>query len=142
MLGGMSVLGASLEWARAQAGIDSAPGGNAREIATATLAEFLVLAVLREHEMYGREIARTLSEHSDFGISPGLGILYSLLKKLAKEGALNVRRSQGSSRVFYSLTDLGRDRLLDIARRWAILNESVQSMVTDNWPLQDGASVR
>lgn len=90
-----------------------------------------MLAVLTEHEMYGREIARTLVEHSDFGIAPSPRALYSLLKILVKEGALNVRRVRGSSRVFYCLTDRGRDRFLAIAKRWAIMNDSVQSMVTN-----------
>lgn len=90
-----------------------------------------MLAVLTEHEMYGREIARTLVEHSDFGIAPSPRALYSLLKTLVKEEALSVRRVRGSSRIFYSLTDRGRDRFLAIAKRWAILNESVQSMVTN-----------
>ncbi len=96
-----------------------------------------MLAVLTEHEMYGQEIARTLVEHSDFGVAPSPGVLYSLLKILAKEGALHVRRARVSSRVFYSLTDQGRDRFLAIAKRWAVLNDSVQSMVTNMRTPQD-----
>jgi len=96
-----------------------------------TLQELFVLGVLKEREMYGLEIVRSLSTHSDFGISPGMGIVYPLLKTLVKEGTLRSRRVNGTPRTYYSLTDHGRERLLAIARRWASLNNAVQSLAAD-----------
>lgn len=131
-------MGLSLVRVRARAGQGSAPrDAGSLDIGVATLEEFLVLAVLSEHEMCGREIRRTLSEHTDFGVAPGYGSLYGLLRKLVKDGALHSRRAGDSSRAFYSLTERGYERFLAIAQRWAMLNESIQSMVMQLGPRRD-----
>jgi PadR family transcriptional regulator PadR len=95
---------------------------------TFALEEFFVLGVLREREMYGLEIVRSLSAHPDFGIHSGAGIIYPLLKTLVKEGTLHSRRVNGTPRIYYSLTDQGRERFLALVKRWASINDAVQSM--------------
>ena len=92
--------------------------------------------------MYGLEIARSLSEHPGFGIPPGNGVLYPVLKTLVRDGALNARRVPGAPRIYYSLTDQGRDRLLAIAKRWADLNDAVQSLVADSPPPRESQQPR
>jgi PadR family transcriptional regulator PadR len=101
------------------------------EISSFTLHEFFVLGTLKEREMYGLEIVRALSGQPDFGGHAGMGTVYPILKTLVKEGALCSRRANGTPRVYYSLTDQGRERLLAIAKRWAHLNNTVQSVVAD-----------
>jgi len=128
--GEQNVLAGAVEWVRVPSGDSLAqPHHASAEISAFTLPEFLVLVVLKEHEMYGLEIARSLSEHPDFGVPPGNGVLYPVLKTLVRDGALNARRVPGTPRIYYSLTDQGRERLLAIAKRWADLNDAVQSLV-------------
>jgi len=126
-----------VEWVRVPGGESLAQPhhiATSPEISAFTLPEFLVLAVLKEHEMYGLEIARSLSEHPGFGIPPGNGVLYPVLKTLVREGALNARRVPGTPRIYYGLTDQGKDRLAAIAKRWADLNQAVQSLVAPAAP--------
>ena len=78
--------------------------------------------------MYGLEIVRSLSAQPDFGIHSGAGIIYPLLKTLVKEGTLHSRRVNGTPRIYYSLTDQGRERFLALVKRWASINDAVQSM--------------
>jgi PadR family transcriptional regulator, regulatory protein PadR len=97
-----------------------------------TLHEFMVLGVLKEREMCGSEVAMSLSKIGDVGKPVGIGIVYPVLKDLAKEGALSARRTGGKPRVYYSLTDKGKARLRTIANSWATINRSLQSLVEDN----------
>ena len=129
----------SLDWVRVSAdgGFPDAHAGHGRLGAsseTFTLHEFFVLGALKDREMYGLEIVRSLSAQPDFGGSAGIGTVYPILKTLVKEGALCSRRINGTPRVYYSLTDQGRERLLAIAKRWANLNDTVQSVVADIHP--------
>lgn len=101
---------------------------------TFALEEFFVLGVLRDREMYGLEIVRFLSAHPDFGIQSGAGIIYPLLKTLVKEGALQSRRVNGTPRTYYGLTEQGRERFQAIVKRWASLNDAVQSLAADRHP--------
>jgi PadR family transcriptional regulator PadR len=98
---------------------------------TFALEEFFVLGILREREMYGLEVVRSLSAHPDFGIHSGAGIVYPLLKTLVKEGTLHSRRVNGTPRIYYSLTDQGRERFLALVKRWASINDAVQSLAAD-----------
>jgi PadR family transcriptional regulator PadR len=132
-------LAGSLHWVRV-----SADGGSARahadhghlavHAANFTLEEFFVLGALKEREMYGLEIVRSLSTHSAHGFSAGTGTVCPLLKTLVKEGALRSRRGSGFPRTYYSLTEQGRERFLAIAKSWAGLNEAVQSVAADIGP--------
>lgn len=124
----------SLDWVRVSAdGAVSARAGRASSAPSDTFAleEFFVLGLLREREMYGLEVVRSLSAHPDFGIHSGAGIVYPLLKTLVKEGTLRARRVNGTPRTYYSLTDQGRERFLTLVKRWAKLNDAVQSLAAD-----------
>lgn len=91
-----------------------------------TLEEFFILGVLRDREMYGLQIVRSLSAHSDFGIPLGTGVIYPTLKTLVKKGLLCSRQANGSPRVYYALTDTGRERLKAMADRLANLGNTAQ----------------
>jgi len=127
-----------LDWVRVSAndGVAGTHAGHGPPAPSDTFAleEFFVLGVLREREMYGLEIVRSLSAHPDFGIHSGAGIIYPLLKTLVKEGTLHSRRVNGSPRTFYSLTDQGRERFQAIAKRWASLNDIVQALAAGTPP--------
>ena len=122
----------SLDWVRVSTdqGVSGTHASRAPAASASTFAleEFFVLAVLREGEMYGLEVVRALSAHPNYGIHSGAGIIYPLLKTLVKEGTLQSRRINGTPRTYYSLTDQGRERFQALVKRWASLNEAVQSL--------------
>ena len=124
----------SLDWVR----VSTNEGGRGPLVPapadTFALEEFFVLGILREHEMYGLEIVRSLSAHPDFGIHAGAGIIYPLLKTLVRKGALHSRRVHGTPRTYYSLTEQGRERFLALVKRWASINDAVQSLTADTRP--------
>jgi PadR family transcriptional regulator, regulatory protein PadR len=102
------------------------------EVIDFTLREFLVLGVLKEREMCGSAVVKWLSALQDFGIPPGTGVVYPLLKNLVRDGALDARRTGGTPRIYYRLTDQGNLRLRALAKRWATLNYALQSLVDGN----------
>jgi PadR family transcriptional regulator PadR len=88
----------------------------------------LILAVLRDDELYGYEIAARIRERSGAFIDPGEGWLYPALHRLEAEGALEAtwRESEiGPRRRYYRLTRKG-SRLLDAqASEWETFARSV-----------------
>lgn len=120
-------------WVQVEPGIPARPGHSqpAPPANSFSLLELFVLGILKEREMCGVEVARSLSLHPEFGVSSSIGIVYPLLKTLVKEGMLRSRRVGGKPRVNYSLTEQGRVRMQAIAERWASLNEAVQSVMAD-----------
>lgn len=92
-----------------------------------TLEEFFILGVLRDRELYGLEIVSSLAAYSEFGISLGMGVIYPTLKGLVKEGALHSHQADGGPpRVYYALTDMGRERFKSIAYQLAHLGKIAQ----------------
>ena len=92
-----------------------------------TLEEFFILGVLRDRELYGLQIVNALTAYSEFGISLGMGVIYPTLKTLVKEGALHSHQANsGPLRIYYSLTDVGRERFKDIAYLLAHLGKIAQ----------------
>lgn len=92
----------------------------------------LVLAVLREGELYGYEIAARIRDRSGAYIDPGEGWLYPVLHRLETEGALEAswRESEiGPRRRYYRLTRKGT-RMLDAqASEWESFARSVQRVI-------------
>ena len=89
----------------------------------------LILAVLRDDELYGYEIAARIRGRSGAFIDPGEGWLYPALHRLEAEGALEAtwRESAiGPRRRYYRLTR-GGSRMLDAqASEWKTFARSVR----------------
>jgi transcriptional regulator len=88
----------------------------------------LILAVLRDDELYGYEIAARIRERSGAFIDPGEGWLYPALHRLEAEGALEAtwRNSEiGPRRRYYRLTRRGRQMLDAQASEWESFARSV-----------------
>jgi PadR family transcriptional regulator PadR len=71
---------------------------------------YLVLAVLREGEQYGYQVAQHIRERSDGAFAPSEGSLYPALHRLEAEGALTAvwRASEkGPRRRWYRITEAG-----------------------------------
>jgi PadR family transcriptional regulator PadR len=78
-----------------------------------------VLASLWRGRLYGLEILRRLD--SEAGLVVPEGTIYPLLNRLKTEGLVAsewVEAAAGHPRKYYSLTDLGRARVGDMAASW------------------------
>jgi PadR family transcriptional regulator PadR len=82
--------------------------------------ELLLLRLLDRQEMYGYELVRTIRKVTNDAISLGEGVIYPVLHSLERNGALKSKRKAvaGRTRVYYSLTRKGRDRLGKLRAEW------------------------
>ena len=93
-----------------------------------TLNELVVLSLLHGREMYGLEIVRAAAARTSPS-QASVGTIYPLLKDLAREGWLACRRTGGSPRNYYRLTDHGKAQLSLIAAQWGHVNDSVSALL-------------
>lgn len=92
--------------------------------------EYCVLALLREDERYGFEIARTLGGVD--GMISSEGTLYPLLGRLRREGVVEStwRESpSGPPRRYYRLTTLGEEALRSFIAEWRRFSASVDQLL-------------
>jgi PadR family transcriptional regulator PadR len=92
--------------------------------------EYCVLAVLRDQELYGYEITRTLSD-SD-GLVTSEGTVYPLLTRLRQDGLVDTfwqESPQGPPRRYYRLTKDGRAALDAFVVQWQVFRDAVDSLV-------------
>ena len=77
-----------------------------------------VLATLWNGRLYGLEMLRRLE--SEAGLSVPEGTIYPLLNRLKTEGLVASEwvEAAGHPRKYYSLTDLGRARVREMAASW------------------------
>lgn len=82
--------------------------------------ELLLLRLLGEREMYGYELVRAIREATKDAISIGEGVIYPVLHSLERNGALKSKRKAvaGRTRVYYSLTKKGSERLEKLQTDW------------------------
>jgi PadR family transcriptional regulator PadR len=94
--------------------------------------ELLILRLLQLEEMYGYEIVEAIRSRTGAVIAVGEGVVYPVLHALERDGALKSRRKavNGRSRIYYSVTPRGSDRLADLSQTWASLTTAIQTMLT------------
>ena len=94
--------------------------------------ELLILQLLAREEMYGYEIVQAIRQRTDAVIAVGEGVVYPVLHGLERDGALKSRRKtvNGRSRVYYSVTQNGSQRLEELSSTWANLTAAIQKMMT------------
>ena len=82
--------------------------------------ELLLLRLLNEQEMYGYELVRSIKQATNEAITLGEGVIYPVLHSLERNGSLRSKRKpvNGRTRVYYSLTKKGRDRLSKLRDDW------------------------
>ena len=91
--------------------------------------EFCLLALLRNGEWYGLDIARRLSEQ---GLLAGEGTVYPLLSRLRRSGLVTTEWSEsdvGRPRRYYTLTDLGRENLRAFSEVWGPFRHTVDTIL-------------
>ena len=82
--------------------------------------ELLLLRLLNDQEMYGYELVRTIKTVTEEAISLGEGVIYPVLHSLERNGCLKSKRKAvgGRTRVYYSVTKKGQDRLKKLYSDW------------------------
>jgi PadR family transcriptional regulator, regulatory protein PadR len=90
--------------------------------------ELLLLRLLAQREMYGYELVKSVRLTTGDAITLGEGVIYPALHSLERQGALKSKRKavDGRTRVYYSLTALGRRRLARLQGEW----QRIQTAVT------------
>jgi PadR family transcriptional regulator, regulatory protein PadR len=97
----------------------------------AGIPELVVLSLLAGREMYGYEIARSISTVTQDLLSLGEGVLYPALHLMESRRLLRSRsvRVDGRMRIYYSVTARGKTRLARLTSDWRRMSQGVESIL-------------
>ena len=90
--------------------------------------ELCVLAIVNDKDCYGYELTEKISEHIDISE----GSIYTLLRRLTKEGYFTtylVESTEGPSRKYYQLTEVGKAYLEDMKQQWHDFSNGVHALL-------------
>ena len=91
--------------------------------------EYCILNLLQHGESYGYEILQSLQEIEELVVTDST--VYPILSRLKKDGYLKVQvkpSSSGPPRRYFSLTALGRQRVVEMNAYWENLNEGINKL--------------
>lgn len=89
-----------------------------------------ILAIIKNGEIYGYELATKLEQHGFDSFSEGT--IYPLLIRMQKEGLLSTtfrKSTAGPKRKYYSLTEKGEQELAEFLQRWEQLSQAVNNII-------------
>jgi PadR family transcriptional regulator PadR len=92
--------------------------------------EMAVLASLWYGRLYGLEILRVLERDSSLVLAEGT--VYPILNRLRTEGLLQsqwVEAEAGHPRKYYELTDMGRERVRQMAETWTQFSAGLSRLI-------------
>lgn len=91
--------------------------------------ELLVLRLLARNEMYGYELVKAVRVVTGEAIVLGEGVVYPALHSLERAGALQATRKpvNGRTRVYYSVTPKGLQRLDALSEDWQRISDGINS---------------
>jgi PadR family transcriptional regulator, regulatory protein PadR len=92
----------------------------------------VLLALLREGEMYGYEVASELERRSEGRFEIGEGTLYPVFYRLEKEGYVEPTwrpRERGVPRKYYRLTPAGARALGELVAQWRAFTATVDRLL-------------
>jgi len=92
--------------------------------------EGCLLAIIRNKEVYGYELAQKLEQYGFDSFSEGT--IYPLLLRMQKEELVTstLRKSTaGPMRKYYSITQKGEEELIEFRLRWQQLHTSVNQVL-------------
>ncbi|MDE5756516.1 MAG: PadR family transcriptional regulator, partial [Clostridia bacterium] len=98
-------------------------------------ADMIVLSALSDTDKYGLEILSSIQERSKGMYSLKQATLYSSLKRLEKNGYVHSydgEISNGAKRVYYGLTQMGREHLENDKSYWEFCNFLMSNLISDN----------
>jgi PadR family transcriptional regulator len=82
--------------------------------------ELLVLRILAGQEMYGYELVKAVRLVTGHVIGFGEGVIYPVLHALERGKQLKAKRKNvnGRTRVYYTVTAKGQERLTELSDEW------------------------
>jgi PadR family transcriptional regulator, regulatory protein PadR len=89
-----------------------------------------LLAIIKEGEIYGYELAAKLESYGFHSFSEGT--IYPLLLRMQKEGLVSTtlrKSTAGPKRKYYSLTEKGERELGQFITRWEQVSSSVNNVL-------------
>lgn len=94
---------------------------------SATLIEFLILAIIDRNDSYGYDISHTIKLVANIKEST----LYPILKKMEKSGFLTTysQEHQGRKRKYYTVTASGKEHLEFLNKEWQIYKVSLDGII-------------
>lgn len=94
---------------------------------SATVIEFLILAIVDKDDSYGYAISQTIKQIANIKEST----LYPILKKLEKAGCLTTYQQayQGRKRKYYAITAAGKEQLTFLKKEWQRYKEKVDEII-------------
>ena len=93
--------------------------------------ELIVLLSVFKKDMYGYELITEVSKVVDVND----GTIYPLLKRLTNDKLCDtylVESNEGPSRKYYKITDLGKDKMLELKKTWTEFSISVNNFMKEN----------
>lgn len=92
--------------------------------------ELIVLLSINKKDMYGYELILEVSKVVDVND----GTIYPLLKRLTNEKYADtylVESSEGPSRKYYRITEIGKKRLNELSDSWSMFTSSVEKFIKE-----------
>jgi len=92
--------------------------------------ELIVLLSINKKDMYGYELIMEVSKVVDVND----GTIYPLLKRLTNEKYADtylVESTEGPSRKYYRITEIGKKRLEELSSSWKIFEKSVNKFIKE-----------
>ncbi|WP_424963227.1 PadR family transcriptional regulator [Ekhidna sp.] len=92
---------------------------------TAASSRPIILGILKQGTSYGYLIIKKLKELSGGKIEWSDGMLYPVLHKLEKENLIKAKwelAENGRPRKYYTITDLGKQELINEEKQWNQVN--------------------
>lgn len=97
--------------------------------------DMLVLQLLAERKMYGYQIISELSVRSEERFLLKEGTLYPILYRLEDDGLVKSQWSEAEGkrvpRKYYSITENGKETLLEIKELWKEISGSVEKIMEE-----------
>jgi len=91
----------------------------------------LILSILKDGESYGYAILQRVRELSGGELSWTDGMLYPVLHRLEKQGAISSRWREsptGRKRKYYALKSQGRKTLAEHQAQWKVVNAALAAL--------------
>lgn len=91
-----------------------------------------LLAIIKNKEVYGYELAEKLEEYGFSNFSEGT--IYPLLLRMQKEALVTStlkKSTAGPKRKYYSLTEKGEEELEGFLKRWDHLQQTVNNVLSN-----------
>lgn len=94
---------------------------------SATLIEFLILAIVDKNDSYGYEISQTIKLVANIKEST----LYPILKKIEKEDYVSTysQEYQGRKRKYYAITESGKEQLTYLNAEWTLYKDTLDGII-------------